>query len=94
MGDHFFARPTRTPDRGHIMDFSFALRFFTMMLTLICIALIPLAIRREPAPHPVVVSLAALPRTRWPGRLAGAGVACLLASFAMLAAAACVLLPR
>ena len=35
----------------------------------------PLAIRREPAPHPVVVSLAALPRTRWPGRLAGAGVA-------------------
>jgi hypothetical protein len=76
------------------MDFSFALRFFALMLTLICIGLIPLAIRREPAPHPVVVGLAALPRAKWPGRLAGLGVACLLASFAMLATAACVLLPR
>jgi hypothetical protein len=76
------------------MDFSFALRFFALMLTLICILLVPLAIRREPAPHPIVVSLVTLPRSKWPGRLAGVGVACLLASFALLAAAACVLLPR
>ncbi|HVE06764.1 MAG TPA: hypothetical protein VNE00_05880 [Paraburkholderia sp.] len=76
------------------MDFSFALRFFALMLTLICILLIPLAIRREPAPHPIVVSLVALPRSKWPGRLASVGVACLLASFALLAAATCVLLPR
>jgi hypothetical protein len=76
------------------MDFSLALRFFSLMLTLICILLIPLAIRREPAPHPAVVGLVALPRSKWPGWLAGVGVACLLASFAMLAAASCALLAR
>jgi hypothetical protein len=80
------------------MDFSFALRFFAVMLTLICIALISLAVslttRREPHPHPLVASVAAVPHARWPAVLTGAGVALLLVSFAMLAAAGCAVLAR
>ncbi|MFC0693176.1 hypothetical protein [Paraburkholderia humisilvae] len=86
------------------MDLSFALRFFTVMLILICIALIALAIplaapastRRAPHPdtHALVASIAARPRARWPGMLTGAGIAFLLVSFALLAAAGCALAAR
>ncbi|MFC0398549.1 hypothetical protein [Paraburkholderia rhizosphaerae] len=106
------------------MDLSFALRFFIVMLTLICIAIIALAVsladpfsasaRRALALHPerrrdgrlpehrhahqhahqhpnlLAAGIAALPRARWPGVLTGAGVAFLLVSFALLAAAGCV----
>jgi hypothetical protein len=70
------------------MDLSFALRFFTVMLTLICIALILLAVplatpvstHRAPQrhPHSLLAGIAGLPRARWPGVRTGTGIAFLL----------------
>ncbi len=73
------------------MDFSLALQLFAGMLTLICVALVPFAIRDEPAAMPRTVSIAALPRSKWPGVVTRAGVICLLGSFAMLIGATCCL---
>ncbi|MFD2059139.1 hypothetical protein [Paraburkholderia solisilvae] len=68
------------------------------MLTLICIALLhvamPLVIRRDAQQHPLMASLTGRPRERWPAMLTGAGVALLLVSFALLAAAGCTLFAR
>ena len=82
------------------MDFSFALRFFTLMLLLmlllICIALLrvtlPLVMRHDTQPHPLMAGMTELPRERWPAMLTGAGIALLLVSFVLLAAAGCTLL--
>jgi hypothetical protein len=82
-----------------IMDFSFALRFFTLMLllmlTLICIALLrvttPLVMRRDAQQHPLLAGIRELPHERWPAMLTGAGIALLLVSFVLLAAAGCAL---
>jgi len=66
------------------MDYSIALRFFVIMLTLICIALVPIAARRDPAPVAGVLSINVLPRRQWPVILTRAGFVCMLASFVML----------
>lgn len=74
------------------MDLPLALQCFAVMLTLICIALVPFVIRHEPKPMPRIVSIAILPRCQWPGVLTRAGIVCLLVSFALLIAACCLLL--
>ncbi|WP_118180637.1 hypothetical protein [Paraburkholderia phosphatilytica] len=69
------------------MDYSFALRCFALMLTLISIALIPLVARRDAsiaAPSPLPAGV--LPRPRWHAALTRAGVVCLLLSFVVLMA--------
>ncbi|WP_144156711.1 hypothetical protein [Paraburkholderia sp. BCC1885] len=66
------------------MDLSFALKFFSFVLVLFCIALMPFLVRRDPAPVPSIVSLSALPRPKWPGVVTRMGVVTLLASFVLL----------
>jgi hypothetical protein len=66
------------------MEFSFALKFFSFMLALFCIALVPFFVRRDPAPVPSIISLEALPRPSWPSLFTRAGTVTLLASFVLL----------
>lgn len=66
------------------MNYSIALRFFVIVLTLISIALVPIVMRREPAPVAGMPSIQVLPRPQWPGILTRAGFICMLASFVML----------
>lgn len=68
------------------MDYSLALRFFVVMLTLICIALVPFIARRDPAPVAHTVRIHSMPREQWPGMVTRAGVVCLLVSFVLLLA--------
>jgi hypothetical protein len=75
-----------------IMDFSFALQFFSVVLSLICIGLVPVVARRDPAPVKSVVQIDALPQPHWPGLLTRAGVASLLVSFVLLLAGCYLLL--
>ena len=70
------------------MEFSFALKFFSFVLALFCIALVPFFVRRDPAPVPVpvpsIISIEALPRPQWPSLVTRAGTITLLASFVLL----------
>ncbi len=61
-----------------------ALEFFAVALALLCVALVPVAIRRDPGLARRIVRMDALPRARWPNLLTRGGVACLLLSFAWL----------
>lgn len=76
-----------------IMNYSFALQFFALVLLLISIALVPFVMRRDPVPTPSVVQMDMLPHTQWPGLLTRIGVMGLLTSFVVLLAACCLLLP-
>lgn len=75
------------------MDFSFAIQSFACMLSLICIVLVPIVIRRDPVPVMSIVGTGQLSDTRWPGRATRIGTVCLLASFVILLAECYVLLP-
>jgi hypothetical protein len=66
------------------MDLSFALQFFAAMLTLMCITLGAIIMRRDPAPMPTIVRIEGMRRSAWPSVVTRAGLACLLASFALL----------
>lgn len=66
------------------MDISFALETFTVVLALLCVALMPVAIRRDPGLARLIARMHGLPRARWPNLLTRVGTACLLASFALL----------
>ncbi|CAG4905330.1 hypothetical protein [Paraburkholderia saeva] len=66
------------------MDYSIALRFFVIILTLISIALVPIVMRRDPAPASGMLGIQVLPRPQWPGILTRAGFLCMLASFVLL----------
>ena len=70
--------------RLFIMDFSLALQFFALMLSLISIALAPFVMRCDPVPVRSIVRIDVLPHTPWPGVLTRAGAVCLLASFVAL----------
>jgi hypothetical protein len=60
-----------------IMELSFALQFFAVMLLLVCIALVPFVARRDPVPVATIVGIHVLPRSQWPGLLTrGASSAC------------------
>jgi hypothetical protein len=65
----------------HILS---TLEIFAVALALLCLALVPVAIRRDPGLARRVVRMDALPRARWPNLLTRAGIACLLMSFAWL----------
>ena len=60
------------------------LELFALALALTCVALVPVAVRRDPGLARRIVRMEGLPRARWPNLLTRAGVACLLVSFAWL----------
>lgn len=64
-----------------------ALKIFVVTLALVCVALVPVAIGRDPDQAPRIVEIDTLPVARWPNLLTRVGIACLLVSFALLLAA-------
>lgn len=66
------------------MNLSFSLQAVVIALALLCLALVPLALRRDTGLARRVVRMDQLPRTRWPNWLTRVGLACVLASFACL----------
>lgn len=62
------------------------LELFALALALLCVALVPVAVRRDPGLARRIVRMDALPRERWPNLLTRAGIACMLVSFAWLLA--------
>lgn len=66
------------------MDYTLALRFFAVMLTILCLALATFMMRQDPLPVESSIQIDGLPRTQWPGVLTRSGIVCLLASFVLL----------
>jgi hypothetical protein len=66
------------------MDYSFALKFFAVVLALLSIALVPFFVRHDPAPVRSIVRIEALPRPQWPSLMTRVGSAPMLASFVLL----------
>ncbi|MBP0593187.1 hypothetical protein J8I87_26425 [Paraburkholderia sp. LEh10] len=66
------------------MDLSFALQFFTAMLMLICVVLGAIVMRLDPVPTPTIARVHGMRRSKWPCVLTRVGLACLLASFALM----------
>jgi hypothetical protein len=66
------------------MSASFAIELVSLVLALFCIALVPVFVRRDPAPVPSIVSIEALPRSIWPGLFTRVGTVALLMSFVLL----------
>jgi hypothetical protein len=66
------------------VDYTLALRFFAVMLTILCLALATFMMRRDPLPVESSIQIDGLPRTQWPGVLTRSGIVCLLASFVLL----------
>jgi hypothetical protein len=64
-----------------------ALKIFVVTLALICLALVPVAIGRDPGQTARIAEMDALPVARWPNLLTRVGIACLLVSFALMLAA-------
>jgi hypothetical protein len=69
------------------MNIPFALETFAVALALLCVALVPFAIGRDPGLARRVVQIDNLPRARWPNLLTRIGIGCVLMSFALLLAA-------
>ncbi|QQC64046.1 hypothetical protein [Paraburkholderia ginsengisoli] len=69
------------------MNFFLALEIFAVTLALLCVALVPVAIGRDPGLMPRIVRMDAVPKPRWPNLLMRTGVACVLMSFALLVGA-------
>ena len=68
------------------MELSVALETFAVALALLCVALVPVAIRRDPGLARPIVRIDGLRRPRWPNLVTRAGIACVLMSFALLLA--------
>jgi hypothetical protein len=66
------------------MNVSLALQAFAVALALLCVAFVPVTIRRDLGLSQRIVRIDTLPRTRWPFLLTRIGAACLLVSFALL----------
>jgi hypothetical protein len=66
------------------MSMSVALETLAVTLALLCLALVPVAIRRDPGLARPVVPIDGFRRPRWPNFLTRAGIACLLLAFALL----------
>jgi hypothetical protein len=64
-----------------------ALEIFIITLAVLCTALVPVALRHDLGLARRVVRMDGIPRARWPNLLTRAGMACLLASFVLLAIA-------
>jgi hypothetical protein len=74
------------------VDYTLALRFSAVMLTVLCLLLATLIGRRDPLPLESKIRIDTLPRARWPAILTRAGIVCLLGSFVLLLMACCTLL--
>ena len=70
-----------------IMELSAALEIFAVALALLCVALVPVAIRRDPGLARPIVRIDGFRRPRWPSVVTRVGVACLLVSFVLLLSA-------
>jgi len=70
-----------------IMEFTVALETFAVALALLCVALVPVALRRDPGLARPIIRIDGLRRPRWPNLVTRAGIACVLVSFALLLAA-------
>ncbi|WGS48830.1 hypothetical protein LFL96_13720 [Paraburkholderia sp. D15] len=66
------------------MNTAHSLETFAVALALLCVALVPIAIRRDPGLARRIVRMEAVPKARWPNLLTRFGLACLLTSFALL----------
>jgi hypothetical protein len=69
------------------MNILLPLETFAITLALLCVALVPVAIGRDPGLARRVVRIDAVPAARWPNLLTRVGAACLLVSFALLVGA-------
>ncbi len=70
-----------------MMELSVALEIFAVALALLCVALVPVAIRRDPGLARPIVRIDGFRRPRWPNVVTRVGVACLLVSFVLLLSA-------
>lgn len=68
------------------MDYTIALRFFAIMLTILCVTLATFLVRHDPLPVNSTIQIAALPRAQWSSILTRTGVMCMIASFVLLLA--------
>jgi hypothetical protein len=66
------------------VNYTIALRFFVVMLTVLSIVLAMLVMRRDPVPVKSIIQIDALPRMHWPSILVRAGGVCLIASFVLI----------
>ncbi|CAH2786926.1 MAG: hypothetical protein CPDRYMAC_2507 [uncultured Paraburkholderia sp.] len=66
------------------MNLSLALEIVAVALALVCLAMMPVTIRRDSGLSRRVVRMDNLPPMRWPNLLTRVGMACVLASFALL----------
>jgi hypothetical protein len=75
------------------MDYSLVLHLSILILALMCLALVPVIARRDPAPLVRIARIDALPREQWPGLMTRAGFVCLLVAFILLLLACELMLP-
>jgi hypothetical protein len=68
----------------HTVDYTLALRFFAVMLTIMCITLATFMVRRDPLTVKSSIQINVLPRAQWPDALTRMGAVYLFASFVLL----------
>jgi hypothetical protein len=66
------------------VDYTFALRFFAILLTILCVTLATFVIRREEMPTKSELKMDALPPMQAHDLRTRTAIACLLASFVLL----------
>ena len=66
------------------MNYTFALRFFAVMLTILSVVLATLVMRHDPVPLQSIIRIEVLRRAQWPSVMVRAGTVCLLVSFVLL----------
>ena len=66
------------------MDYTLALRFFAVVLTILCITLTTLMVPRDPLPVKSTIQIDVLPRAQRLGVLTRTGVVCVRMSFVLL----------
>jgi hypothetical protein len=66
------------------VNYTIALRFFVVMLTVLSVVLATLMMRPDPVPVRSIVRIDALPRLQWTSILVHTGAACLIASFVLI----------
>jgi hypothetical protein len=68
------------------MDFTFALHLFAVLLTILCIALVPFVLRRDPPPDCSLPLPPPARRSKWPSVLTRISALGMLASLFLLLA--------
>ncbi|OLL27433.1 hypothetical protein BTH42_33065 [Burkholderia sp. SRS-W-2-2016] len=75
------------------MDYTFALRFFAILLTILCITLATFLVRGDPQPVKRKIQIEPFPPAQWPEVYTRVSIGCLLMSLVLLLMA-CVFLLR